>query len=131
MDILVERLSGLGCGAGLLVSVGSNGGTEGMHVLSGDGPLRLVGVARVGDDGWGLSTPMLFLAGESFLFSVDSKWVDEGHGDGNMRGGCGGRHAISSKIDLRSDGWYMGMNFRRNFLFLSVCLPDPSTLMRY
>ena len=25
----------------------------------------------------------------------------------------------------------MGMYFLRNFLFLSVCLPDPSILMRY
>ena len=66
---------------GLLVSVGSNGGTEGMHVLSDNSPLGLVGCARVLDDGWGLSTPMLFLAGEgvwSFLFSFDSEWVDVG-----------------------------------------------------
>ena len=34
-------------------------------------------------------------------------------------------------MDLRLDGWYMGMNFPRNFLFLSVCLPDLSILMRY
>ena len=34
-------------------------------------------------------------------------------------------------MDLRLAGWYMGMYFLRNFLFLSVCLPDPSILMRY
>ena len=45
MDILVEHLIGLGCGAGLLASVDSNGGTVG---ISGNG---LVGGARVGDDG--------------------------------------------------------------------------------
>ena len=43
----------------------------------------------------------------------------------------GDRQAISSIIDLRLGGWYMGMNSLRNFLFLSVCLPDPSILMRY
>ena len=35
------------------MSVGFNAGTVGMHVLSGYGPLGLVGGARVGDDGGG------------------------------------------------------------------------------
>ena len=57
-------------------------------------------------------------------------------GDGNVvvssRLGdrLGGRKVISSRMDLRFGGWYMGTNFLRNFLFLSVCLPDPSTLVK-
>ena len=43
----------------------------------------------------------------------------------------GGRWAMSSKIDLRVGGAYMGLNFRRNLLFRMVTLPDPSILMRY
>ena len=38
---------------------------------------------------------------------------------------------MSSIMDLRLTGWYTGMYFLKNFLFLSVCLPDPSTLTRY
>ncbi len=38
---------------------------------------------------------------------------------------------MSSRMDLRLAGWYTGMYFLRNFLLLSVCLPDPSILMRY
>ena len=38
---------------------------------------------------------------------------------------------MSSKIDLRSLGGDTGVYFRRNFLFLRVGLPDPSTRMRY
>ena len=49
----------------------------------------------------------------------------------SSEGGVGGRWAMSSRMDLRLAGWYMGMYFLRNFLFLSVCLPDPSILMRY
>ena len=45
-------------------------------------------------------------------------------------GEVGGRWAISSRMDLRLGGRCMGMNFLRNFLFLSVCPPDPSILMR-
>ena len=43
----------------------------------------------------------------------------------------GGRWAMSSSVDLRLGGWYMGMNCLRNFLFLSISLPDLSILMRY
>ena len=39
--------------------------------------------------------------------------------------------AISYMIHLLLGGLYIGMNFLRNFLVLSVCLPDPSILMRY
>ena len=46
-------------------------------------------------------------------------------------GGAGGRWPISSRMDLLLAGLYMGTNFLRNFLFLSVCLPDPSILTRY
>ena len=49
----------------------------------------------------------------------------------SSEGEVGGRWAMSSRMDLRLAGWYMGMYFLRNFLFLSVCLPDPSILMRY
>ena len=38
---------------------------------------------------------------------------------------------MSSKIDLRVGGSYMGMNLRRNLLLRRVTLPDPSILMRY
>ncbi len=38
---------------------------------------------------------------------------------------------MSSRMDLRLAGWYTGMYFLRNFLFLSVCLPDPSILIRF
>ena len=55
----------------------------------------------------------------------------DANGNDNVGGGFGGRQAISSRMDLRMGGWYMKMNFLRNFLFLSVCLPDPSILMRY
>ena len=36
-------------------------------------------------------------------------------------GEVGGRWAMSSRMDLRLAGWYMGVYFLRNFLFLSVC----------
>ena len=43
----------------------------------------------------------------------------------------GGRLAKSSRMDLLLAGWYTGMYFLRNFLFLIICLPDPYTLMRH
>ena len=43
----------------------------------------------------------------------------------------GGRWAMSSRIDLFLAGWCAGVYFLRNLLFLRVCLPDPSILMRY
>jgi hypothetical protein len=48
-------------------------------------------------------------------------------------GGIGGMtlSARSSVMDLLSAGWWTGIYFLRNFLFLSVCLPEPSILMRY
>ena len=54
----------------------------------------------------------------------------DGLGDVAMSSGgeLGGRQAISCRMDLCLGGWYMGMNFLRNFLFLSVCLPDMSIL---
>ena len=48
----------------------------------------------------------------------------------SSEGEVGERWAMSSRMDLRLAGWYMGMYFLRNFLLLSVCLPDPSILMR-
>ena len=42
-----------------------------------------------------------------------------------------GRQAMSSRMHYLLGGWYIGINFLRNFLFLSVCLPDPSILIRY
>ena len=36
----------------------------------------------------------------------------------------GGRWAMSSRMDLRLAGWYMGVYFLRNFQFLSVRLPE-------
>lgn len=40
---------------------------------------------------------------------------------------------MSLRIDLLLAGYkvYWDVFFFRNFMFLSVCLPDPSTLMRY
>ena len=38
---------------------------------------------------------------------------------------------MSSRMDLLLAGWCTGMYFLRNFLFLSVWLPDPSILIRY
>ena len=35
------------------------------------------------------------------------------------------------RMDLCFGGWYMGVTFLRNFLFLSVCLPDLSILTSY
>ena len=49
----------------------------------------------------------------------------------SSRDGVGRRWAMSSSMDLHLGGWYMGMNFLSNFLFLSVSLPDPSILMRH
>ena len=92
--------------------------------------------------GGGVPIPMSVLAGVageviSSLLCEDSGGVVGGFradrlGDVAVSsGGEVGRRAISSRMDLRLGGWYMGMNFLRNFLFLSVCLPEPSILMRY
>ena len=86
--------------------------------------------------------PMSDLAGVvgevlSSLLHEDSELVGVGFrvdGDGDVAvssrsgGRFGGRQAISSIMDLRLGGWYMGMNFLRNFLFLSVCLPADSCI---
>ena len=69
----------------------------------------------------------------SFLGVVVGDWLVGDLSDLVVSSGneAGGRWAISSKMDLLVVGGYTGMYFLRNFLFLSVCLPDPSILMRY
>ena len=127
---LEDRLSGGVVGVGLIVlGIHSFVGT-----LSGSGVNCEVGGGKVGvgDGGRGATTSALVLGG------VDSSPVCGGVGGGvagRWGGGVmwsvGGRWAMSSNIDLRVGGSYMGMNFRRNLLLRRVTLPNLSILMRY
>ena len=46
-------------------------------------------------------------------------------------GGSGGEYMVSQDVGALLIAVEYGVNFLRNFLFLRVSLPDPSTLMEY
>ena len=123
-----------GFGVEFSVSGGSNGGIGGMHVFSSKGSPDIVVGSRVGYDGgevYPLVLQSRFWLGVSglsrFVLSLEG-WTWELIQIAMMMVGVGfgGRQAISSRMDLRLGYSYMGINFLKIFLFLSVCLPDPS-----
>ena len=59
--------------------------------------------------------------GGSFVSSLSGMVV-------SSKDAAGGRWEMSCRMDRLVAGWYTGMYFLR---FLSVFLPDPSTLTRY
>ena len=50
---------------------------------------------------------------------------------GELGGYKVGGKGVFTSMSVLIGVMYTGMYFLRNFLFLSVCLPDPSILMRY
>ena len=138
---LVDLRSGCGVGvaAGLssdVVSGVAPGGVS-VRVMAGVGVAGESGVCKMG--GRGVETPGSVLVGD-VVEGESSIGLCRGVGGGlgllggmvaSSGGGPGGRWAISSRMDLLLAGLYIGKNFLRNFLFLSVCLPGPSILTRY